>query len=131
MSERTVILAPQGLDEGIAALAGEKVFAAILERAGAPRFRRRANGFPTLLHIILEQQVSLASARGANCHVDACMGGFTLPFLERAGLVDPGRVPPMISLVISGYRLWTVKMRSAPSSRVRCGGLSIVRSMHQ
>ncbi len=38
------------------------MFAAIIERAGAPRFRRRANGFPTLLHIILEQQVSIDAA---------------------------------------------------------------------
>ena len=58
----SVILAPRGLDEGIAALGGEPVFAAILERAGTPRFRRRANGFPTLLHIILEQQVSIDAA---------------------------------------------------------------------
>jgi DNA-3-methyladenine glycosylase II len=57
-----VIYAPRGLDEGIAALGGEAVFRAILERAGAPRFRRRANGFPTLLHIILEQQVSIDAA---------------------------------------------------------------------
>jgi DNA-3-methyladenine glycosylase II len=57
-----VIYAPRGLDEGIAALEGEAVFRAILERAGAPRFRRRANGFPTLLHIILEQQVSIDAA---------------------------------------------------------------------
>jgi DNA-3-methyladenine glycosylase II len=57
-----IILAPRGLDDGIAALAGEPVFAAILERAGTPRFRRRANGFATLLHIILEQQVSIDAA---------------------------------------------------------------------
>jgi DNA-3-methyladenine glycosylase II len=57
-----VIYAPKGLDDGIAALGGEAVFRAILERAGAPRFRRRANGFPTLLHIILEQQVSIDAA---------------------------------------------------------------------
>jgi DNA-3-methyladenine glycosylase II len=57
-----VILAPRGLDQGIAALGGESVFAAILQRAGVPRFRRRANGFPTLLHIILEQQVSIDAA---------------------------------------------------------------------
>ncbi|MGE3279673.1 MAG: DNA-3-methyladenine glycosylase [Alphaproteobacteria bacterium] len=62
MSEGAVIYAPQGLDDGIAALGDETVFAAILERAGAPRFRRRANGFPTLLHIILEQQVSIDAA---------------------------------------------------------------------
>ncbi len=57
-----VTYAPHGLDEGIAALAGEPVFRAILERAGAPRFRRRHNGFATLLHIILEQQVSIDAA---------------------------------------------------------------------
>jgi DNA-3-methyladenine glycosylase II len=57
-----VIYAPHGLDDGIAALAGEPVFRAIVERAGVPRFRRRANGFATLLHIILEQQVSIDAA---------------------------------------------------------------------
>jgi DNA-3-methyladenine glycosylase II len=55
-------LAPRGLAEGLAALGGEPVFAAIIERAGAPRFRRRRNGFETLLHIILEQQVSIDAA---------------------------------------------------------------------
>ena len=29
---------------------------------------------------------ALALARDINCHVDACMGGVTLPYLERAGL---------------------------------------------
>jgi DNA-3-methyladenine glycosylase II len=57
-----IIYAPDGLDEGIAALSGEPVFRAILDRAGPPRFRRRRNGFPTLLHIILEQQVSIDAA---------------------------------------------------------------------
>jgi DNA-3-methyladenine glycosylase II len=59
---RLIIYAPQRLDEGIEALAGEPVFRAILDRAGVPRFRRRRNGFPTLLHIILEQQVSIDAA---------------------------------------------------------------------
>ncbi len=57
-----LIYAPQRLDEGIEALAGEPVFRAILDCAGVPRFRRRRNGFPTLLHIILEQQVSIDAA---------------------------------------------------------------------
>ncbi len=56
------VLAPRRLEEGLAALAHEPVFAAILTRAGAPRFRRRRNGFETLLHIILEQQVSIDAA---------------------------------------------------------------------
>jgi DNA-3-methyladenine glycosylase II len=54
--------APLRLDDGIAALGGEPVFAAILERCGPPRFRRRRNGWETLLHIILEQQVSIDAA---------------------------------------------------------------------
>ena len=54
--------APERLAEGLAALAAEPVFAAILNEAGPPRFRRRHNGFATLLHIILEQQVSIDAA---------------------------------------------------------------------
>ena len=57
-----LICAPEGLAEGIRILAAEPVFAEILERAGPPRFRRRRNGFGTLLHIILEQQVSIDAA---------------------------------------------------------------------
>ena len=56
------IYAPEGLAEGIPILAVEPVFAEILQRAGPPRFRRRRNGFGTLLHIILEQQVSIDAA---------------------------------------------------------------------
>jgi sphinganine-1-phosphate aldolase len=36
---------------------------------------------------------ALAVERDVNCHVDACMGGFSLPFLEVAGMLDPERVP--------------------------------------
>jgi glutamate/tyrosine decarboxylase-like PLP-dependent enzyme len=36
---------------------------------------------------------ALGVDRDVSCHVDACMGGFTLPFLERAGLVDGARRP--------------------------------------
>ena len=57
-----LICAPQQLEQGVEALAGEPVFRAILDRAGMPRFRRRRNGFATLLHIILEQQVSIDAA---------------------------------------------------------------------
>lgn len=54
--------APERLAEGLAALAAEPIFAAILDEAGPPRFRRRRNGFATVLHIILEQQVSIDAA---------------------------------------------------------------------
>ena len=60
--EPNAVYAPQGLAEGISTLASEPIFAAILGTAGPPRFRRRRNGFGTLLHIILEQQVSIDAA---------------------------------------------------------------------
>jgi DNA-3-methyladenine glycosylase II len=62
MKPDATIYAPHGLAEGISVLAVEPLFARILERAGPPRFRRRRNGFGTLLHIILEQQVSIDAA---------------------------------------------------------------------
>jgi DNA-3-methyladenine glycosylase II len=57
-----MIYAPQGLADGISVLASEPIFSEILENAGQPCFRRRRNGFSTLLHIILEQQVSIDAA---------------------------------------------------------------------
>jgi DNA-3-methyladenine glycosylase II len=57
-----VAYAPEGLAEGISILTVEPVFSGILADAGLPRFRRRRNGFGTLLHIILEQQVSIDAA---------------------------------------------------------------------
>jgi DNA-3-methyladenine glycosylase II len=60
--DANVLYAPHGLADGIAALASEPVFLEILAKAGPPRFRRRRNGFGTLLHIILEQQVSIDAA---------------------------------------------------------------------
>jgi DNA-3-methyladenine glycosylase II len=71
LPEAAAAYAPHGLDEGIANLRSEPVFAAILERAGAPRFRRRRNGFPTLLHIILEQQVSIDAAAAMHRRLSA------------------------------------------------------------
>jgi DNA-3-methyladenine glycosylase II len=79
-----VIYAPQGLAEGIAALAGEAVFRAIVERAGVPRFRRRRNGFSTLLHIILEQQVSIDAAAAMHRRL--------------AGLCEPLAPAPFLAL---------------------------------
>jgi len=57
-----MISARPGPVAGLAAPSGASVFRPIIERAGIPRFRRRRNGFPTLLHIILEQQVSIDAA---------------------------------------------------------------------
>lgn len=55
--------APRGIDEGIAILSvRDTMFARIVETAGIPRFPLRPEGFGTLLHIILEQQVSIDAA---------------------------------------------------------------------
>lgn len=63
--------APRRLDEfslarGLSHLVGmDEDLAAIYDRHGAPPLWEREPGFPTLVRIILEQQVSLASARAA------------------------------------------------------------------
>jgi DNA-3-methyladenine glycosylase II len=58
-----MLVAPDRLEEGVAALVRrDPMFAEIVRVAGVPRFRRRPPGFPTLLYIILEQQVSTAAA---------------------------------------------------------------------
>ena len=82
MIGEATLYAPERLDDGIAALAGERVFGAIIERAGRPRFRRRKNGFPTLLHIILEQQVSIDAAAAMHRRlVGLCRPLAPAPFL--------------------------------------------------
>ncbi|MCB9136169.1 MAG: DNA-3-methyladenine glycosylase 2 family protein [Anaerolineales bacterium] len=52
--------------EGVKALANQdKDLARIVSTYGSPPLWARTPGFPTLIHIILEQQVSLASAKAA------------------------------------------------------------------
>jgi DNA-3-methyladenine glycosylase II len=54
------------LDAAVAELAGrDRDLAGIVARFGLPPLWDRSPGFGTLLHIVLEQQVSLASARAA------------------------------------------------------------------
>jgi len=51
---------------------------------------------------------ALAESVGANCHVDACMGGFVLPFAERLGRhVDPWdfRVPGVTTISADIHKL--------------------------
>ena len=55
----------------------EPRFAAILGRHGPPPLWAREPGFATLLFIILEQQVSLASARAAFRRLEATLGVVT------------------------------------------------------
>jgi len=59
-------LTPVTLERAVAALSARDAdLAAIARRHGPPPMWDRAPGFGTLLHIVLEQQVSLASARSA------------------------------------------------------------------
>jgi sphinganine-1-phosphate aldolase len=51
---------------------------------------------------------ALAASAGANCHVDACMGGFVLPFAERLGRAIPPwdfRVPGVSSISADIHKL--------------------------
>ncbi|MBL7255817.1 DNA-3-methyladenine glycosylase family protein [Paractinoplanes lichenicola] len=58
------MLTEASLHAGVAELSRrEPVFADVVRRHGMPVLWNREPGFPSLLHIMLEQQVSLASAR--------------------------------------------------------------------
>jgi len=66
VTEKSVRLTPAVFAHGLAELAGrDQDLAEVLERIGPPPMWARKPGFGTLLHIILEQQVSLASAQAA------------------------------------------------------------------
>lgn len=50
---------------------------------------------------------AVAAAANVNCHVDACMGGMTLPFLERIGHPIPAwdfRVPGVTSISVDLHK---------------------------
>ena len=57
--------------------ARDVVLGGIVERFGSPPLWDRPAGFPTLVHIILEQQVSLASAAAAFGRLQACVDPLT------------------------------------------------------
>jgi DNA-3-methyladenine glycosylase II len=88
------MLTPASLREGARWLADlDSDLARILERLGEPPLWGRRPGFPTLVHIILEQQVSLASARAVYRRLDLHLGGVTpekIHTMEVAGLRDFG-----------------------------------------
>ena len=82
-------MTPKALDEtslrrGVRILARrDPDLAQIARRYGAPPLWGRDPGFPTLVHLILEQQVSLASARAAFERLKA-----TLPAFEPVHFLD-------------------------------------------
>ncbi|GAA1630268.1 DNA-3-methyladenine glycosylase family protein [Actinoplanes couchii] len=68
----------EDLRRGVAELARrEDRFAAVVRQYGFPPMWDRAPGFATLLHIMLEQQVSLASARATFGQLTAITGSLT------------------------------------------------------
>ena len=71
-------LTDRGLAHGARAVAGvDRDLARVLQRHGTPPRWGRAPGFATLVQIILEQQVSLASGRAACARVLAVAGEVT------------------------------------------------------
>ena len=77
LTQKTLALAAREL------AARDKTLAGILARHGDPPLWQRATGFNTLVHIILEQQVSLKSARSMLNRLEAAIQPFTpLRFIE-------------------------------------------------
>ncbi len=85
-------MAPRGLNRA-SLLAGvheltarDRHLARIVEEYGPPPLWARPRGFPTLVRIILEQQVSLASAASLYTRLDLHLGGEVTP----ARVLSPG-----------------------------------------
>ena len=77
LTQKTLALAAREL------AARDETLAGILARHGDPPLWQRAAGFNTLVHIILEQQVSLKSARSMLNRLEAAIQPFTPPrFIE-------------------------------------------------
>jgi DNA-3-methyladenine glycosylase II len=74
----TPTLTEESLQSGVAELVSrDPELARVVERFGPPPLWARAPGFPTLILLILEQQVSLASARAAFDRLQASLGVVT------------------------------------------------------
>ena len=77
LTQKTLALAAREL------AARDEILAAIHATYGAPPLWRRATGFQTLAHIILEQQVSLKSAKAMLNRLEGAIQPFTpLRFIE-------------------------------------------------
>jgi DNA-3-methyladenine glycosylase II len=77
LTQKTLALAAREL------AARDEMLAGIHAAHGDPPLWRRATGFPTLVHIILEQQVSLKSAKSMLSRLEGAVQPFTpLRFIE-------------------------------------------------
>jgi DNA-3-methyladenine glycosylase II len=78
LSHASRVLTHVSLSEGAKALKDrDRDLARILDRLGEPPLWGRRPGFPTLIRIILEQQVSLAAARSLSRRLLRHLGGMT------------------------------------------------------
>lgn len=73
LTERSLLTAVAALSNA------DPVLAASVGRFGAPPLWARDPSYATLVHLILEQQVSLASAKAAFDRLDAALGGSIEP----------------------------------------------------
>jgi glutamate/tyrosine decarboxylase-like PLP-dependent enzyme len=84
--------------------------AAAMERAITPNTVLLAASAPAYPQGVIDPVgaiAALAAARGITCHVDACMGGITLPMLERLGYPIPPfdfRVPGVTSISVDLHK---------------------------
>ena len=111
-------LTPQGFGRAVSRLvASDEDLAAIVARHGRPRFWRREPGFATLVLIILEQQVSLASARAAYDRVVERVGG----------RLEPGRLLGLSdeALRAAGFSRQKTRYCRALASAILAGDLPL------
>jgi glutamate/tyrosine decarboxylase-like PLP-dependent enzyme len=84
--------------------------AAAIERALTPNTVLLVASAPSYPQGVIDPVAAiaaLAEARDINCHVDACMGGVTLPMLERLGYPIPAfdfRVPGVTSISVDLHK---------------------------
>ena len=117
----SITLTRKNFPEGISHLVRiDSDLAGIVDALGPPPLWSHDPGFPTLVHIVLEQQVSLASARAAFAKLSAAADGLS---------PDASCV-----LLMMSSRLWLqpAESRLLPrSGAVDHGGLARARSATQ
>jgi DNA-3-methyladenine glycosylase II len=86
-------LTREALAEGVRVLSRrDPDLAALAARNGLPPMWARRPGFPTLVHIVLEQQVSIVAARSLFRRVSASLGGMTPERVAGRGILGLHRL---------------------------------------
>jgi DNA-3-methyladenine glycosylase II len=115
--DRRASLTPESTELALAELAaGDVDLAGLVQRNGPPPEWRREPGFATLLHIILEQQVSLASAQAALDRL-----------LAAADPLTPGRFLALTDeqLLAIGFSRQKARYGRALAAAIRSGRLDL------